>query len=310
MFPNFYGLTSEEKVIGISHLIEYRRYFTAIDKCSHIVNDIPTKIIESLLEKAVTEIASEDIRFEGYEVGKLFEAIDKRGETDKTFLIRLEWLYLPFLTSYGNTRSPKLLHEEISNNPAFFIDLLKSAYKPNNDDVLEEERKDLSEEQIRNRAKNAHQLLYSWKKIPGVDLTGIINVEILNSWVSKVRELAIKINRLEIADDTIGHMLAQYPENEICWPPEEICNLIETINTKELKSGFSAATYNKRGSSTRGAFDGGDIERGHAKYFINLANSLRNKFPNTSAILDHLARGYDLDAKRMDDSAERDKLDY
>ena len=86
--------------------------------------------------------------------------------------------------------------------------------------------------------------------------------------------------------------------------------MIETINTKELKSGFSAATYNKRGSSTRGAFDGGDIERGHAKYFINLANSLRNKFPNTSAILDHLARGYDLDAKRMDDSAERDKLDY
>ena len=34
MFPNFWGLTPEEKVIGINHLIEYRRYFTAINTCS------------------------------------------------------------------------------------------------------------------------------------------------------------------------------------------------------------------------------------------------------------------------------------
>lgn len=203
-----------------------------------------------------------------------------------------------------------MLHEEIAKNPDFFIDLLKSAYKPNKDDILEEESKELTEEQIKNRAKYAFQLLYSWKKIPGVDGVGKIDVDFLNSWVKRVRELAINIDRLEIADDTIGHMLAQYPENDDSWPPEEICNLIETINTKELKSGFSAATYNKRGSSTRGAFDGGDIERGHAKYFFNLANRLRNKYPNTSAILDHIAKGYELDATRMDDSAERDKLEY
>lgn len=310
MVPNFWGLAAEEKTIGINYLIEYRRYFTAIFTCAHNLNEIPTKIIETLLEKAATEIASEDIRFDAHEVGRLFETIDKRGETDKSFLIRLEWLYLPFLASYGNTRSPKLLHEEIAINPDFFIDLLKWAYKPDKDDILEEEKKELSEEQIRNRAKNAFQLLRSWKKIPGVDVAGKIDVEFLNSWVTTVRELANKIDRLGIADDTIGHMLAQYPENDNNWPPEVICNLIETINTKELKSGFSAATYNKRGSSTRGAFDGGDIERGHARYFSDFANRLRNKFPNTSAILDHLAKGYELDAKRIDDSADRDKLDY
>jgi hypothetical protein len=103
-------------------------------------------------------------------------------------------------------------------------------------------------------------------------------------------ELALEIDRLEIADDSIGQVLAQYPENVDQWPPDEICDLIETINTKDIKSGFSVAAFNKRGLSTRGAFDGGDIERGHAQYFYKLSNRIRNKFPNTAIILDHIAK--------------------
>ena len=310
MTPRFWNLSPEEKVMGINNLIEYKRYFTAIDTCSHTVNDIPIRMIETLLEKAATEGASEEVRFDGYEVGRLFEAIDKRMETDKSILIKLEWLYLPFLASYGNTRSPKLLHEEIASNPEFFIDLLKWAYKPNNDELLEEERKELSEEQIKNRANNAFQLLHSWKKIPGIDENGKINTDFLNSWVRNVRDLAAKIDRAEVADDRIGQVLAQYPENDFSWPPDEICNLIETINNKDIKTGFSVSTFNKRGSSTRGAYDGGNIEREHAKYFDKLSNRIRNKFPNTAAVLDHLARNYEVDAKRMDESAEKDKLEY
>ena len=68
--------------------------------------------------------------------------------------------------------------------------------------------------------------------------------------------------------------------------------------------------FNKRGSSSRGPFDGGNIERGHAKYFEKLANDYKNKYPNVSEIFKRLSDGYLYDAKRIDEEAERDKLEY
>ncbi len=68
--------------------------------------------------------------------------------------------------------------------------------------------------------------------------------------------------------------------------------------------------FNKRGSSSRGAFEGGNIERGHAKYFEELAKKIKNKYPNLSEVFLRLSNGYLEDAKRQDESAERDKLEY
>lgn len=177
-----------------------------------------------------------------------------------------------------------MLHNELANNPEFFIDVLKCAYKPDSDEIIEEERKELTEEQIQNRAMQAYQLLHSWDKIPGVDEAYNIDNDFLTTWVQKVRALAIQCGRIEVADMQIGQVLAQYPETIDSWPPDEICNVIETINTDSIKRNFSSATFNKRGSSSRGPFDGGDIERSHAK-------------------------GYEEDAKRMDERAERDRLE-
>jgi hypothetical protein len=68
--------------------------------------------------------------------------------------------------------------------------------------------------------------------------------------------------------------------------------------------------FNKRGFSTRGPFDGGNIEKGHAAYFEKLSNDYKNKYPNVAEIFKRLSEGYLLDAKRMDESAERDRLEY
>ena len=66
---------------------------------------------------------------------------------------------------------------------------------------------------------------------------------------------------------------------------------------------------NKRGSSTRGAFDGGDIEKEEAAYFEHLANKFKNKYPNIAEIFKRMQQNYLEDAKRMDEEAERNKLD-
>src|SRR5690606_5062942 len=115
---------------------------------------------------------------------------------------------------------------------------------------------------------------------------------------------------LDGADMQIGEILAQYPENTLHWPHAAICAIIQEINTASTKRNFTSAVFNKRSFSSRGPFEGAHIERGHAEYFKILASNKKKKFPVVAKIFDQLALGYLADAKRMDESAERDKLDY
>jgi len=308
--PHFYHISNDEKVFGIEMLLKYKRFFSAIDITSHFANEISTNLLSEMLKKAATEEANETPRFEGYEIERFFEELDKRTDIEKSTLIHLEWLYLPILDSYGTSRNPKNLEEELANNPEFFIDVLKWIYIPEDKEMLEDERKGISDEIIQNRAKQAYHLLHSWKKIPGMKDDYSINEQELRQWIEKVRKLAKDVDRLDVADMEIGKVLAQYPENIPEWPQEIVFKIIEDINSDSLKRNYSSALFNKRGSSTRGPFDGGDIEREKASYFRKLFNDFKNNYPNVAEIFKHLEQGYLADAKRMDEQAERDRLEY
>jgi hypothetical protein len=259
--PHFYHITDEEKAIGIKMLLKHKRFFSAIDIASHFANVISSNLLSEMLKMAATEEANETPHFRDFEIELIFEELYKRKDIDKSTLIHLEWLYLPILDSYGTRRNPKILEEELANNPDFFIEVLKWIYIPKEKALLEKEREGISDEAIQNRAKQAYHLLHSWKKIPGMKEDNSIEEGELKDWIIKARTIAESVSRLNVADSAIGKVLAEYPENIEKWPQEKIFQIIEEINTDSLKSGYSSAMFNKRGSSTRGAFDGGDIER-------------------------------------------------
>lgn len=280
VYPRFYNLESEIKVFGLNKLLDHKRYISAIHVASHCVEEIQSDLVVNILRLTATEKSEEEARLEQYEVTQLFEAIDARDDVDSSDLITIEWLFLPFLASYGNHRKPKKLHEELSKNPNFFIDVLKFIYKPDDETKKEELTNGLTDEQLQNRARQAYELLHSWKTIPGVNQEGEIDSEFLNDWTKKVRELAQEFGRLEVADIYIGQVLANYPEEKgTVWPPIEICELIERLKSDSLNSNFSSTTSNKRSFTSRGPFDGGDIERSNAKYFNELAEVHRSKKP-------------------------------
>ena len=310
IYPSFYQISVDEKVFGIKKLISHKRFFSAIDICSHFSEEMPTNILTELLRKAVTQQASEIPSFKGYEIERIFEAIDNRNDLEKDTLRNLEWLYLPLFDSYGTKRNTKVLEEELAKSPEFFVDVLKWIYMPKEKGKIEEERKELTDEIIQNRARQAYSLLHSWKKIPGMDSDNSIDKKILMDWIEKVRTLAEKESRLEVADMHIGQVLAEYPEDVKEWPQEKIFQIIEEINTDSLKRNYSTALFNKRSFSTRGHFEGGDIEREKAAYFGKLADKFKNVYPNVSEIFKNLEQRYIEDAKRMDDRAERDRLEY
>lgn len=310
VYPNFYGLLTDEKIGGIDCLVKYNRFFTAINISSYDLQVLPSKLIFELLLKAATEQANEEANFDSYQIGLLFEEIDKRNDVGHDKLIQLEWLYLPILASYGSQRNPKRLHDELSNNPQFFIDVLKFLYIPKSKKMQQKEKKGLSDELIQNRGQQAYKLLESWKGIPGMSQDGSIDKAVLSLWIDNARTIAERAERLEVADMQIGKILAHYPEKDKIWPPDEIADLIESINTDSLKENYRSELFNKRGFSSRAMDSGGDVEREHAKYFEELAMYHRSKHPIMSSIFKSLSKGYLIDAKRQDDDAERNKLEY
>ena len=308
--PTFFNIPDDEKIFGIKMLIKYKRFFSAIEICSHFPDTIPTGILVELLTNSATISANEPIRYEGYSIERIFKTLDSRSDLPNHTLITLEWLYLPLLNSYGITRNPKNLEEELAKNPDFFVEVLSLVYKAENNEKSEEGNDTIPEESIKNRASQAYLLLHSWKKIPGMQSDYSIDEHILKDWIYNARKLAKENNRLDVADMHIGQVLAQFPEDNQLWPSEIIFKVIEELNSDSLNNNYSTAMFNKRGSSTRGPFDGGTIEREHASYFEKLANDFKVNYPIVSDIFRKLSKGYLRDAKRMDDQATRDRLEY
>lgn len=307
--PHFPHLTNDEKAYGIKMLLGYKRFFSTIANAWLFPNVIPSELLVEMLKRVVTEEANENSHLAGCEVERIFEELDKRTDIERSTLLDLECLYLPIL-SRKVRRSPKVLEEELANNPEFFIDVLKLLYKSKNENLSEEERKKLSSEEIQNGAERAYHLLHTWKRIPGMRDDNSIDENELNDWIQKVRLLAESVGRLEVADEEIGQVLARYPEDCPSWPEEKIFRIIEEINTDDLKRGYYLGLVNKRSFSTRGAFDGGDIEREKAVYFQKLENDFRFQYPNVAEIFKDIKKNYLAEAKRMDEEAERSRLEY
>lgn len=310
MDPHFYPISVEEKVYGVQMLTKYRRFFSAIDSSAHFAEEMPSAILTDILTKAARGSNNDLDRINSSDIREIFESIEKREDIDKSTLIALEWIYLPFLDSFGR-RSPKLLEEELTNNPIFFVDILKWIYPPkDNEELMNKEIEGISKEMIQNRARQASQLLYSWKKVPGMKEDYTIQEAELNKWITSVRTLAEAQNRLDVADIHIGQILARYPESAPEWPQEKIFKIIEETNSEVINRHYKSELYNKRGFTSRDPLEGGTIERTNANYFSNLADDYRNKFPNVAEIFRRLSEGYLFDAKKMDEEAERDRLDY
>lgn len=309
--PRFYHLSVDEKIVGMKNLLQSKRFVTAINTAYMIKKDLPTDLLVEILQLAGTEDSIDDQYFREHEVSSLFETLNEREDMTKEIIVRLEWLYLTILGSYGSSYKPKHLHQELALSPDFFIQILKWTYMPKDDKRKAEEQKELSAEDRQKFASQGYKLLNDFKSIPGTQPDNTIDKVQLNNWVDLVRDHAKAIDRIEMADMVIGKLLANYSEaNKEYWPPDEISEVIERVNTKSIKNNFSMTVTNKRGFTSRSPFAGGEIERNNSKYFLNLANIHKKKHPNISEIFSKISKEYLIDAKHEDERAERDRLEY
>ena len=85
---------------------------------------------------------------------------------------------------------------------------------------------------------------------------------------------------------------------------------MEELNSDVLFRNYSTGMFNKRGFTTRGGYDGGDIERVSAAYFEDLKSQCLPLYPHVAKVFGNLVDQYQQMAKEMDDEATIAKLDF
>lgn len=308
-----YDLPKEDLEYAYGKLLEYKRYSIIIDSLAFGTDgtdNISSEYIVRVLKEAATEKAHEPFpfKYDPYRIVQLFKVLDKRKFENEEEMSRLEWYYAGILTDDIWHRPPKLLHAEMAKVPKFYFDIIKAIYKPKDDIELElEEKEGLSEEAVINRSNVCWKILRSFETIPG-DNDNVINYDILKNWVDEVIKLSKEAKRETITLDKIGELLAYSQPMDNVWPPEPVCKIIEYLKSDYVDEAFYVSERNKRGTVSKGMFEGGQQELDMEKKYLEFSDKIDPKYIRTKKILKMIAQSYKYDSMSEDERAEQDKM--
>lgn len=272
-------------------LQHFGRYTTSINLIYYEKEKVPISIIIAGLEGLATSQVEEkeQIHLRSYAIQELFKYLDNQNADHEKMKV-LEWYYLPILNDGHNDRPIKYLNRALEESPTFFAEVVSWLYKPENDSL--EEIRDLSETFIRNRARNADELLDSWSHLPGENSDGSLNSQVLKDWIQKSLLECKKLNRGNRGSYTIGKLLGIARERSNSWPQNALCEIIEGFDNDEVNQGFVIGAIN--GSRVRASIRpaGGNAERTQAGYYQTLSLSLADQYPIVAKLMLELSQHY------------------
>lgn len=312
---NPYRLDSDVVEHVCEGLLGVGRPFSAITAATVCDEPWPTaKLIITVLSadlEDTNEPSPTDYHQLSYTVGMLLDRLEKLSTDDET-LANLEFYYLPVLE---HDRKPRALHRELARKPELFATAITRVYKPDHEPntdvaaaVAGTETSATTDEDFR-FSSAAWSLLHGWDgPLPGTTTTGTApTTEEVQAWVDRVRALLTEADRSQIALTVIGEALAApVVDDDGIWPCQSVRNVIENEQSDDLETGLYINRLNQRGVHGRSIYAGGQQERDLAAKHREDADKVRNRWPRTGAMLETLARSYNADARREDDSAEHD----
>ena len=296
----------------LNKMLSIGRYLDAL-KCScYMVKEMPTELLQDLLMGALKYPMDINSPFSTLAFEYYLEELHKRENADKDKLITFEWLLIPLLRHSSSKDMFCLLFEKLQKEPEFFVELLTYLFRPENEKENDLNEKNGANKVNENNSIRAFYLFHEWCLIPGMDNKGAIDGNELRNWIDKALLLAKNVDREKFVYVQLGEVFAKYPENKDNpnWPPNEMFAVMEELNSDVLFRNYSTGMFNKRGFTTRGGYDGGDIERDNAAYFEDLKSQCLPLYPNVAKVFDNLANQYQQMAKEMDDHATIAKLDF
>lgn len=231
----------------------------------------------------------------GSSAGILLDVL-ARADFDSAQLARLEWRLMPALKWHH--RGPDALHELLSEDPGFFVEMLSVVYPAEN-----EEPQEVSLEDER-RAEVGYSVLSEWRTIPG-GADGRVDGGSLRAWLDQALPAVTNAGRVKIGHQMIGQMLSASPHDpDGTWPCGAVREVVEELESADLEKGFRVGVYNSRGVVTKDPSAGGAAERALSEQYDGFAVAVRTAHPRMARLLRAIADWYRLDAAREDFESE------
>lgn len=232
--------------IAVDHLIKNGRPYAALLCLTrNSVKDLQfdnKRVIQSLLAFATR--SSEDVS--NVDLHDIIEAIKKLQEDPNTNLedlFKVEWNYLQLLDQYHDA-SPKLLGQQLAENPKFFCEVIRAIYRSKKEPTLP---KEISEKE-KALATNAYHLLSEWRTLPGCQKDGAFKEGALEQWLDAVKSECADTGHLEIALTMVGHVLIYAPcDPNGLWIHHSVAKVLNAKDAKNIREGFTNALFNSRG---------------------------------------------------------------
>ncbi|WP_087508161.1 hypothetical protein [Cellulomonas iranensis] len=269
-------------------------------------NDMPeaaglvVDALEALLASGMDD--PELRRLDSHDYERLFALLGRhRTDVGEQRVVNLEWQFFPAL---GYEANAPALHGALSEQPAFFAELVRYLYQPDTGDGPGDDEQPTDPKQRREFASRAFSVLRSWRRCPttGPDLKP--EPETLREWVEQARAALAQDDRLGPGDSEIGQALAwAAPDDDGTSPPRAVRDLLEEVRSDRLDRGLEIGIYNRRGVTSRGVFEGGKKERELADGYRDAADAAVGS-PRTAKLLRRLADSYERDAELIEGEAE------
>ncbi|MDO4260156.1 MAG: hypothetical protein Q4C87_11630 [Actinomycetaceae bacterium] len=234
----------------------------------------------------------------------LFEYLETaRKYLEPGELAQLEWSYLPVL---GTNPKVPALSEYLAIAPEIFVDLVCAVYRPQSQFENGENSAQQNEEQ-RDGSRvfiNAYRLLQAWDIPPGL-VDGVMNMDLLRTWLDKTRELLAERRRTENGLKHFGQVLGHTPsDSDGTWPGAVVRDLLEDEQDEHIETGLYRYIVNNRGVTIRALEEGGGQEEKLVAHYRTQSKVLADIAPRTAALFRHVVASYEREARYEEDNAE------
>lgn len=295
--------------MAVQKLLDARRAEVALQIAGDSRLSIPTTLLVRILEDVLLVDDDKHRVNEDYYIAHILERLYERNELTLEELVRLEFPFASIFDDIKRHTSKTLAtHRLLQQDPEFFAQLVSLIYK-RDDGKSDQVSKSETLESRKQKSNAAYGILESWRSLPGLVDTGIIDEEKLEHWIEAARKYCIENNRITGCDLQIAFILARSPTDEDgYWPHIAIRNIIERLNSGLIDRHIEIGIYNSRGVTTRSPNEGGRQERELVEKYKQTANALKSKWPRSAAILRSIAKSYEQDAIRHDVDANLREL--
>ncbi len=305
--PNLFRGAAEEKQEGVERLLNAGRPRAAFRGVEIELEDISVEVLYRLMTVMAKDGNDNpgEYQLDSYHIEEAFKHLHKSSKFTLDQMASLEFAYMEALRKPWDQKNgygiPNL-ERYVETNPDLYVQAIAWTYR-RGDGKTDPEQFRVEPDRVKAMAKRGYRLLEAIHRIPGHDGRDNLDSELLAKWISAVRRMSAELDRADVADVSIGGLLANAPIGEDgVWPCEPVRDVMEELQLEQVMRGAHTGVYNSRGVHWRG--EGGSQERELADKYRGWARMLRVSHPFVASnLLMGLAKTYENEASREDTAA-------